>query len=287
MASVQTGSAIARTLFHQVGPGGAVLVRLLFAAVILLILGRRHLPGASTSAREVRLIVAFGLVLGAMNLTFYEAIDRIPLGIGVAIEFVGPLAVAIAGSRRRIDGLWVALAAAGIVAMTHGRAHGLDAFGVVLALCAGACWAGYILLNSRVGRAFSGSSALAPAMCIASLVAVPVGLAEAGSHLLEPRPLLLGLAVAVLSSVVPYSLEIEALRRIATSVFGVLMSMQPAVAALAGFLVLGQSLSARALVGIALVVFASVGASLHRARRGSPASSAEEPPVPTWASQGT
>jgi len=264
MCSVQLGSAIARTLFHQVGPAGAVTVRLVFAALLMVAIGRTNMPGRDSSARELRLIVAFGAVLGLMNLTFYEALDRIPLGIAVAIEFVGPLTVAVAGSRRRRELLWVLLAAAGILAMSHGRTNGLDVTGVIFAVAAGGCWAGYILLNSRVGQTFSGSSALAPALCVATLVALPLGIAEAGPHLLSARPLLLGSAVGVLSSVIPYSLEIEALRRIATSVFGVLMSLQPAVATLAGFLVLGQTLSARAMAGIGLVMLACAGASLRR-----------------------
>ena len=174
MCSVQLGSAIARPLFHQVGPAGAVTVRLVFAALLMVAIGRTNMPGRDSSARELRLIVAFGAVLGLMNLTFYEALDRIPLGIAVAIEFVGPLTVAVAGSRRRRELLWVLLAAAGILAMSHGRTNGLDVTGVIFAVAAGGCWAGYILLNSRVGQTFSGSSALAPALCVATLVALPL-----------------------------------------------------------------------------------------------------------------
>jgi inner membrane transporter RhtA len=236
-----------------------VLLRLGSATIVLVALWRPRLR--SRTRRELLLAAAFGLVLAGMNLSFYSAIHRIPLGIGVTIEFVGPLGVAVAGSRRPIDLVWVALAVAGILALTNGQAHGLDGLGAALALVAGILWAGYILLNARVGRAFERGTGLAVAMCVAALVAAPVGLAQGGSHLLEPRPLLLGCAVGMLSSAIPYSLELEALRRIATSVFGVLMSLEPAMAALAGLLVLGQSLSARALAGIALVVIASVGAS--------------------------
>ncbi len=203
----------------------------------------------------------FGVVLAAMNLSSYAAIDRIPLGIAVTIEFVGPLAVAVAGSRRPIDLLWVALAAAGIIALTQGGSHGLDALGVAFALFAGGCWAAYILLNARVGRAFERGTGLTVAMCIAALVALPFGVVDGGGHLLEPRSLAIGAAVGVLSSAIPYSFEQEALRRIAPHVFGVLMSLEPGVAALAGLVILGQSLDGRAVVGIALVVAASVGAS--------------------------
>jgi inner membrane transporter RhtA len=213
------------------------------------------------SRRDLWLAALFGLVLAAMNVTFYEAIRRIPLGVGVTIEFIGPLAVAVAGSRKRLDLVWVALAAVGIVALMHGDVHGLNTLGVIFALIAGCMWGTYILVNARVGRAFEEGTGLAIAMCVASLLALPVGVAEGGAKLLEPHVLLVGAAVGLLSSAIPYTFEMEALRRIATNVFGVLMSLEPAMAALAGFIVIGQGLSARELVGIALVVVASVGAS--------------------------
>jgi inner membrane transporter RhtA len=267
VASVQFGSAIAATLFAQVGPGGAVLLRLLSASIVLLALWRPRLRGRTR--RELLLAVAFGLVLAGMNLSFYTALHRIPLGIAVSIEFVGPLAVAVGGSRRVIDLLWVVLAVFGILALTHGGTHHLSGLGIAFALIAGACWAAYIVLNARVGRAFEGGVGLALAMCVASVVVLPVGVIDGGGHLLEPRSLALGAAVGMLSSAIPYSLELEALRRIAVHVFGVLMSLEPGMAALAGFIVLGQGLSLRELIGIALVVAASTGASLR----------SREPPV--------
>jgi inner membrane transporter RhtA len=263
IASVQFGAALATTLFARIGPGGAVLLRLLTASVILLIIFRPRVR--IRTRRELLLAALFGLVLAAMNLTFYEAIHRIPLGIAVTIEFIGPLAVAVAGSRQRVDLVWVGLAAAGILALTHGDAHGIDTLGAVLALLAGCLWGTYILVNARVGRAFEGGTGLALAMCVATILALPAGVIEGGVHLIQPRSLALGAAVGILSSAIPYSFEMEALRRMATSVFGVLMSLEPAMAALAGFVVLGQGLSGRELVGIALVVMASVGAS-RRAR---------------------
>jgi inner membrane transporter RhtA len=232
--------------------------------VVLVALWRPSLR--SRSPRELLLAASFGVVLAGMNLSFYEALDRIPLGIAVTIEFVGPLAVAIAGSRRAIDLLWVALAAGGIVALTQGRAHGLDLAGVMFALLAGCLWGAYILVNARVGRAFERGTGLSLAMVVGSLLALPAGIIDGGAHLLRAHSLELGAAVGMLSSAIPYSLELEALRRIATALFGVLMSLEPAMAALAGFIVLGQALSARALAGIGLVVVASVGASL-RSRR--------------------
>jgi inner membrane transporter RhtA len=259
IASVQFGSALATTVFDRVGPAGAVLLRLVTASIVLTLLWR---PAMRTrSRRDLLLAALFGFVLAAMNVTFYEAIKRVPLGIGVTIEFIGPLTVAIAGSRRRLDLLWVAFAAAGIIALMRGDVHGLNTVGVVFALIAGCMWGTYILVNARVGRAFEEGSGLAIAMCVASLLALPVGIAEGGAQLLQPHVLLVGLGVGMLSSAIPYTLEMEALRRIATNVFGVLMSLEPAMAALAGFIVIGQGLSARELVGIALVIVASVGAS--------------------------
>jgi inner membrane transporter RhtA len=261
IASVQFGSAIAATLFARVGPSGAVLLRLVSASVVLVALWRPRVRGRTR--RELALAFAFGLVLAGMNLSFYVALRRIPLGIAVSIEFLGPLAVAVGGSRRPVDLIWVALAAAGILALTHGGTRHLSAVGVGFALAAGCLWAAYILLNARVGRAFEGGAGLALAMCVGSVAALPVGVIDGGAHLLEPRSLLLGTAVGMLSSAIPYSFELEALRRIAVHVFGVLMSLEPAMAALAGLIVLGQGLSARALAGIALVVAASAGASLR------------------------
>jgi inner membrane transporter RhtA len=259
IASVQFGSAVAATLFASVGPGGAVLLRLASATVMLLLLWRPRLGGRRRG--ELILAAAFGLVLAGMNLSFYHALHRIPLGIAVTIEFIGPLAVAVGGSRRPIDLVWVALAAAGIIALARGQTHGLDLLGAALALIAGCLWGVYILLNARVGRAFERGTGLTLAMCVATVVALPAGVLEGRGHLLEPRSLALGTLVGLLSSAIPYSFENEALRRITPPVFGVLMSLEPAMAAVAGLIVLGQSLSPRAAVGIALVMCASVGAS--------------------------
>jgi inner membrane transporter RhtA len=259
IASVQFGSAVATTLFAKIGPGGAVWLRLVFGTVILLALWRPRVRGRTR--RELALAALFGLILAAMNFSFYSSLHRIPLGIAVTLEFVGPLGVGLAGSRRPVDLLWVALAAAGILALTRGGTGHLDALGVALALLAGGFWAAYILVNARVGRAFEGATGLTLAMCVATVLMTPVGLAQGGSHLFEARSLLLGGVVGMLSSAIPYSFEIEALRRIKTSVFGVLMSIEPAMAALAGLIILGQGLAARELLGIALVVIASVGAA--------------------------
>jgi inner membrane transporter RhtA len=199
-----------------------------------------------------------------MNAFFYASLDRIPLGIAVTLEFVGPLGVAVAGSRRALDLVWVALAAAGIALLSgFGEGGGLDTLGVVFALVAGGFWAAYIVLSERTGRVFPALSGLTLAMVVAAFLLLPLGVADAGSTLLEPEFLALGAAVALLSSAIPYSLELEALRRMPKRVFGVLMSLDPAMAALAGLVVLGQDLAARELVAIGLVVAASVGVSLE------------------------
>ena len=197
-----------------------------------------------------------------MNFCFYQAIDRIPLGIAVTLEFVGPLGIALLGSRRVTDLLWVSLAAAGIVLLAPGIGEdGLDAVGVAFALGAGVLWAAYITLSVRVGRAYSGPTGLVLAMAVGAVIALPFGIASAGSALLEPELLAAALAVAVLSAALPWSLELEALRRLPAHVFGVLMSLEPAIGALVGFFVLGERLGARAVVAIALVVIASAGAA--------------------------
>ncbi len=257
--SVQVGAAVATTLFDELGPSGTVLLRTGFAAVILVAIWRPKVPrGASGPLRDA---VMLGIVLAGMNLSFYAALDRIPLGIAVTLEFTGPFAVAVAGSRRASDLVWVALAAGGIVLLSPGVHGSLDGLGVALALLAGGFWAAYIVLAARVGRGFSGGQGLALAMAVAAVVLVPVGVAGGGGGALgHPGVLAVGLAVAVLSSAIPYSLELEALRRLRKGTFGVLMSLEPAVAALVGLAVLGQGLSATEAVAIALVVAASAGA---------------------------
>jgi len=198
-------------------------------------------------------------VLGAMNLCIYESFSRIPLGIAVTIEFAGPLGIAVALSRRRLDLAWAALAAVGIVLLADPGSGAVDVVGVVFALIAAACWAVYILVAQAAGRVFTGGRGVALAMSVALLVPLVPGIAEAGSALLQPQWLAIGCAVALMSSVLPYSLETEALRRLPANVFGVLMSLEPGVAALAGFAVLGQDLRARDVVAIGLVVMASIG----------------------------
>ena len=258
IASVQFGAAFGATVFDDVGAAGVTMLRLSFAAIVLMAVWR---PRPSDYARgDLRLAALFGLVLGVMNLTFYEAVARIPLGIAVTIEFVGPLGVAVYTSRRRLDLVWALLAGAGIVLLA-GPGGDLDTLGVAFALVAGACWFAYILLSARTGARFRGVDGLALAMVVAALVPLGPGIASGGSDLLGLEVLLVGLAVGVMSSVVPYSLETEALRRMPRNVFGVLMSLEPAVAALAGLIVLGQDLEAREYAAIAIVMAACAGAT--------------------------
>jgi inner membrane transporter RhtA len=254
--SVQFGSATATTLFDQVGPAGAVLYRLLFAAILLLAIWR---PVLMEAGREgLMLVIAFGVTLAGMNLSFYESLDRIDLGIAVTFEFVGPLLVGLLGSRRALDLVWVACAAIGVLLLTR-PSGSASAAGIGFALLAGGFWAAYILLSARVGRAFSGGRGLALAMGVAAALMVVPGTAAAGGDLLNPGAAAVGAATAVLSSVIPYSLELEALRRIAVGTFGVLMSLEPAVAALIGLVALDQGLATVDALGIALVVVASAG----------------------------
>jgi inner membrane transporter RhtA len=259
VSSVQFGSAVGKTLFDEVGPAGAVFARVALGAVILLALWRPRVRGHSRE--DLLLVLAFGLTLGAMNLAFYAALDRIPLGVTVTFEFLGPLAVGVIGSRTRLDLLWVALAAAGIVLLSDFGGAALDTLGVVFALTAAALWATYILLAVRVGKAYAGGSGLALAMVVATVALTPLGIADGGSGLLEANVLAVGLAAALLSTVIPYSLELEALRSLPAGTFGVLMSLEPAVAALAGFVVLGEDLVPREILAIGLVVVASAGAA--------------------------
>lgn len=265
MTLVQVGAALAKSLFQSVGPAGAVLLRVGLGALIILLLWRPKLHGYAW--REYRWALLFGGVLAVMNFTFYQALDRIPLGVAVTLEFIGPLAVALLGSRRLIDLLWVALAGAGIVLLAPTGLLGgivLDPVGVGLALFAGVLWGSYILLSAQVGRSFSNIAGLALAMMVAAVILVPIGVWSAGSLLLNGHFLLVGAGVAVLSSVLPYSLELEALRRLPPQAFGVLMSLEPGIAALVGVLLLHEQVGLRAAVAIALVIAASLGATQLR-----------------------
>ena len=263
--SVQVGSATAKSPFGQVGSFGTVALRLTFAAMILLLLWR---PPVRMRGRAWVAVLAYGVVLGAMNVCFYLALARIPLGVAVTIEFIGPLAVALGGSRRWLDAFWALLAACGVVLLTNGGGD-LDAVGVVFALIAGAMWGLYIVAGAALGRHTSEGNGLALGMAVAAAVALPFGVVQSGPALIQPWVLLAGLGVALLSSVIPYSLDLEALRRMPARVFGILMSLEPAAAALVGLLVLHESLAPPQWIAVACVTAASAGATLavHPNRR--------------------
>ncbi len=265
--SAQLGAAVAKSLFDALGPGGTVFLRIAFAALVLFLLVRPKLGGYDRAGYLVAGL--FGLALAGMNLSLYLAFDRIPLGVAVTLEFVGPLGVAVAGSRRVLDLLWVVLAAAGILLLAPLGVLGgmdLDPVGVAFALLAGCLWASYILLSARTGSVFPGGTGLVIALCVGTLVLFPFGIAGAGYALLDPKLLLAGFGVAMLSSAIPFSLDLEALRKLPARVFGVLMSLEPAVAALAGLVVLGERLGMRAVAAVLFVTIAAAGASLFGRR---------------------
>ena len=264
IASVQLGAGFAKSLFDEVDPTTIVWLRLVTSALVLVAVLRPRLRGRS---REDWLVVlAFGASLALMNWAIYQSFARIPLGVAVTIEFVGPLALAVLGSRRARDLLWVLLAGAGVALLGLDGEH-VDLAGAGFALLAGAAWAAYILLSARTGRHWEGLDGLAVASVLATLLLSPLALGTGGEDLLDPRVLLVGAAVGILSSVIPYSCELVALRSLSPGVFGILMSLEPAAAALAGIVVLGELLGPAQYVAIGLVVAASVGAT----RSGQPA----------------
>ncbi|BCJ40207.1 DMT transporter permease [Actinoplanes ianthinogenes] len=262
IASVQFGSATARGLFDDLGATGVTFLRLTVAALVLAVITRPRLT--TWTAAAWRAAALLGLCTGAMNLVFYLAIRTVPLGIAVTVEFLGPLLLALVQTRRLLDLLWALLAAAGVVLLGLHSGGAAPLGGLALALLAGLCWAGYIVFSARVGALVPGTGGLTVALAVAALLAAPFGLPGASAVVDLPHLLLGGAAVALLSSVIPYVLELTALRRIPTRVFGILMSLEPAAAALAGLLVLGQRLGPVEIVALLLVTLASVGVTLAR-----------------------
>lgn len=257
--SVQAGAAVAKGLFGAVGAAGAAGLRIGLSALMLLAVFRPAL--ARLTGPQWRAVIPYGLTLGAMNFLFYLALARIPLGLGVTLEFVGPLLVAVAGSRRPLDFGWVLLAAGGLALLAPWSGHGVDALGAGLALAAGGCWAGYIVLGGRVARVLPGGAAVATGMLFATAAVLPFALAGGGLAHLTPRLWAAGLALALLSSAVPFSLEMSALGRLPTRTFSILMSLEPAVAALCGLVFLHEHLTLAQWLAVALVVGASAGAT--------------------------
>jgi len=269
LACQEVGASVAVLLFPAAGPLGMVMLRLVFSAVLLMAIARPALRGRSRS--DWNAVILFGLVLAVMNGLFYLALERLHLGVTVTIEVLGPLLLSVIVARRPVAWLWAALAFGGVVLLAGGGWQDLDLLGVLFALGAAASWAGYILASERVGRAFSKLEGLALAMVIGAVASLPFGVADAGAALLNPVTLALGAAVAVLSSAIPYALELSALRRLAASAFAILMSLAPAIATGAGLLLLGQVLTPLELAGIALVVIASIGAVRTVPRAAPPA----------------
>ena len=256
--SVQFGAGVAKSLFDEVSPTLIVWLRLVTSAVVLVVLARPALR--RRTPRDWLVVVGFGASLGVMNWAIYQSFARIPLGIAVTVEFVGPLTLAVLGSRRPRDLLWVALAAVGVGLLGLERGH-VTVAGVLFALLAGAAWATYILLSARTGRRWPGLDGLAVASVVATLLLTPAALGSGGSDLADGRILLLGAAVGLLSSVIPYSCELVARRSLPPAVFSILMSLEPAAAALAGIVVLGEFLAPVQWMAMACVVVASVGAT--------------------------
>ncbi|HLX50607.1 MAG TPA: EamA family transporter [Streptosporangiaceae bacterium] len=278
--SLQFGAGLAGRLFTQVPPAAVTGLRMWSAAVLLALLGARGLRAALTgrgcgqegiTGRDWLVAASFGLALAAMNFSVYQAIARIPLGIAVTIEFLGPLAVAVAMSRRLSDLLWVILALAGVVllgrggpGLAHGglaHGHGAALAGVLFALVSAACWAAYIVLSAATGKRFAGPSGLVIAMVFGAVLTTPAAVTSAGAALLRPGVLAAGAAIGLMSSAIPYWLELETLRRVPARVFGIWMSLQPAGAALAGLVMLGEVLAPWKWLGIGLVMAASAGAA--------------------------
>ncbi|MFF8099771.1 DMT family transporter [Streptomyces sp. NPDC014986] len=264
--SVQFGGALAVTLMPRAGALGVVTLRLLVAAIVLMVLCRPRLRGHSRA--DWGTVVVFGVAMAAMNGLFYQSVARIPLGPAVTLEVLGPLALSVLASRRAVNLLWAALALAGVFLLGGGGFSGLDPLGVAFALGAGAMWAAYIVFSARTGRRFPQADGLALAMAVAAVLFLPLGIVESGTKLLDPTVLALGAAVALLSSVLPYTLELLALRRLPASTFAILMSLEPALAATAGFLILDQTLSTPEAAAIALVIAASMGAVRTQVGRG-------------------
>lgn len=257
--TTQIGSAFAKALFPLIGPAGMVLLRVGLAAIALLLLWRPR--WTRETQQHWWLLVRFGTALSMMNFSFYLAIERLPIGIAVAIEFLGPLGLAAVKSRRWIDGLWVALAAIGIILLTPWGGFDVDPVGILFALIAASCWATYIVFSAQTGQALPGGQGLAWAMAIGAVILLPIGIAGAGSSLLNPAIIGMGLGVALLSSVITYSCELEALRWLPVYVVGILLSLEPVVAAVTGWLVLGEVLTVRAMAAIVLVAIAAAGVS--------------------------
>jgi inner membrane transporter RhtA len=262
--SVQFGAAIAKSLFPAIGAAGTASIRIGISALILLLVYRPNLKKITPKQWEI--VIPYGLTLGAMNLIFYLAIERIPIGLAVTLEFIGPLLVAIFGSRRLIDYCWVLLAAAGIVLIAPWTNDRVDPLGVLFALLAGALWAAYIVLGGKVSKIMNGGQAVAIGMLFAAILILPFGFYENGLANLTPKFLGLGIALALLSSAIPFTLEMKALGQLPSRTFSILMSLEPAVASICAFVFLQENLSFYEIMAVVCVIIASVGSTLTAKR---------------------
>lgn len=262
--SVQAGAAIAKGLFPAIGPASTASLRIGLSAVILFVANRPKL-GKLTKV-QWKAVAFYGLVLGAMNLIFYMAIKRIPLALGVTLEFIGPLLLAVLNSKKAMDYLWVLLAAIGIALIAPWSEKGLDLIGVLLALLAGGLWATYIVLGGKISKVMKGGDAVSVGMIFATLLVVPFGIGSGGFGNLTPSLLLMGAALALLSSAIPFTLEMSALSQMPARTFSILMSLEPAVAALCGIVFLNEHLSLVEYCSVALVIIASAGATITSKR---------------------
>jgi inner membrane transporter RhtA len=268
ISSTQLGSAFAKNIIQELGSITTVLLRVGLGAIALFLIQRPQLKGYTYP--DYLVLILFGLGMAAMNLSFYAAIARIPLGVAVTLEFVGPLGVACANSRRILDLVWIFLAGVGIFLLAPVAGSSLDPMGVGLALLAGFFWGTYILLSARVGKIFAeinGIALMAAALIIGTLGLLPLGILSGDLTRLKPQFLVAGLGVAILSSAIPYTFELEALKKLPVRVFGVLMSLEPAIASILGLIILRETLELRAIVAVILVTLASFGASLFEKRR--------------------
>ena len=257
--SVQCGAAIAKGLFPEIGAAATASLRIGLSAIILLVAFRPNL--SKLNAKQWKYVTLYGLSLGAMNMIFYMAIERIPIGLGVTLEFVGPLVLAIFSSKKAIDFIWVVLAAIGIALIAPWTSNGLNLTGVLLALLAGGFWAAYIILGGRISKIMKGGEAVAVGMLFATILILPFGIFSGGLNQLSPKLLGLGAALALLSSAIPFTLEINALKQLPARTFSILMSLEPAMASLAAFVFLQEYLSIIECVAVACVVIASAGSS--------------------------
>ena len=274
MASIQSGASLAKSMFPVIGAQGTTTLRLIVASVIMLLLLRPW--RAKLTAKSLRTVIIYGMALGGMNLLFYMSLRTVPLGIAVALEFTGPLAVAIYASRRAIDFLWIALAVAGLLLLipTGATSAGIDLAGASYALGAGVCWALYILFGQRAG-ADNGVQTAALGVMIAALFVAPIGIVHAGAALLSPALIPVAIGVAILSTALPYTLEMVALTRMPARTFGTLMSIEPAFGALSGLLFLNEYLSLSQWMAILCIILASVGATMTMGSAAKPSVAAD------------